>query len=183
MHDLARVSVLTPSATLADANWKARSVGDFNGDGRPDIVFHHQTADTIVLWLMNGTTVTQSVGTSSPTVNADVWRIAATADLNGDGKDDLIWQDSVNGYLASWYLNGPTVLASVSLVPYQLIDVAWQLQAAADVTGDGHPDLVWHHPTSNWLTVWVMDGISRTANLTPDPSAANAALWRLAGPR
>ena len=61
MHDLERVSVLTPSGTIADANWKARSVGDFSDDGRPDSVFHHQVDDTIVLWLM--------AATRRPTVN------------------------------------------------------------------------------------------------------------------
>ena len=32
----------------------------------------------------------------------------ARADFNGDGFNDLLWQDTANGYLAAWMLKGAT---------------------------------------------------------------------------
>jgi hypothetical protein len=33
-------------------------VADFNGDGKPDILWHHQASGDLYLWYMSGTTAT-----------------------------------------------------------------------------------------------------------------------------
>ena len=44
---------LTPSA-LADVRWGMSGTGDFNLDGKPDILWRHSTSGEIVVWFMNG---------------------------------------------------------------------------------------------------------------------------------
>jgi hypothetical protein len=69
---------LTNPAGLADTQWQPVATGDYNGDGREDIVWRHQGAGQNVLWYMggaNGTTLVSGELTDPP-VFADVrWRI------------------------------------------------------------------------------------------------------------
>jgi hypothetical protein len=39
------------------AGYKLAGVGDFNGDGSPDLVFQNATTGQIAVWYMNGSTV------------------------------------------------------------------------------------------------------------------------------
>lgn len=77
------------------------ATGDFNGDGRPDIVIPNQCAGTVSL-LLN----TTPIGALIPTFAADVEfgtgrypdpRSIATADINGDGLLDIIVLNPVAG--------------------------------------------------------------------------------------
>jgi len=37
------------------------------------------------------------------------WSIAGTGDFNGDGKPDIIWQNTITGQRLIWMSNGTTV--------------------------------------------------------------------------
>ena len=41
-----------------DLNWQVAGVGDFNGDGRADILWRNSSTGENYIWLMNGTTNT-----------------------------------------------------------------------------------------------------------------------------
>jgi hypothetical protein len=41
--------------TVSDLKQKIQAVGDYNGDGKPDIVWRNTTTGANSLWLMNGT--------------------------------------------------------------------------------------------------------------------------------
>jgi hypothetical protein len=54
---------------------------------------------------MNGAAVSQAGGLGTiPTA----FSIVQTGDYNGDGKSDLLWQDT-NGDTSIWFMNGVTV--------------------------------------------------------------------------
>jgi hypothetical protein len=42
------------------------------------------------------------------------WRICGTGDYNGDGRSDILWQNST-GDVAVWEMNGTTVISAVIL--------------------------------------------------------------------
>jgi hypothetical protein len=62
----------------------------------------------VAIWEMNGTTVLNHSSASVATV-ASQWSIQLTGDFNGDGKSDILWQDT-SGDVAIWEMNGTTVL-------------------------------------------------------------------------
>ncbi len=64
---------------------------------------------------MNGTTVSSSPIFS--TVLDSNWSIAGVGDLNGDGKSDILWHNSVTGENAVWLMNGATVSAGTAISP------------------------------------------------------------------
>jgi hypothetical protein len=48
-------------------------VGDFNGDTKADILWHHATQGLTAMWLMNGTTISSSA--YLPTLSDTNWQI------------------------------------------------------------------------------------------------------------
>jgi len=102
--------------------------GDFNNDGKPDLV----TGLTLRLGKGDGTFGSpMTVGSTNGGVIGDV----AVADLNGDGKLDLIVSA---GYIDVFFGNGdgtfkPAVMIITNSYPTSL--------AVADFNGDGIPDI------------------------------------------
>jgi hypothetical protein len=44
------------------------------------------------------------------------WRVAQTGDYDGDGKSDLLWEDTASaGNVAIWFMNGVTVSSGASV--------------------------------------------------------------------
>jgi hypothetical protein len=83
---------------------------------------------------------------------------ASRSDFNGDGRFDLLWQNSTTGQLSAWHMNGSTVLSYRVLTPSQ-VPPGWNLSGSADFSGDGKPDLVWHNPQTGDVSIWLMDGV------------------------
>jgi ELWxxDGT repeat protein len=78
---------------------------DLNGDANSDVVF--QNNGQAGVWLMNGATPIAEVGLGNP---GPSWHIVASRDVNGDGKADLIWQNT-DGTGGIWLMNGTTPIA------------------------------------------------------------------------
>jgi hypothetical protein len=68
-------SSLTSTPSL-DSSWKAAGTGDFNGDGKSDILWRKDSGAAVV-WQMNGAAVVSSSLTSFSAPNSANWQIAA----------------------------------------------------------------------------------------------------------
>jgi FG-GAP-like repeat len=125
---------------------------DFNGDGKADILWQDTSTGDRVIWLMNGTTHTGSVGL--PTVPPS-WSIAGSSDFNGDGKADILWQDTSTGDRVIWLMNGTTLQSWVSL---GTVPTSWSIVGSGDFNGDGKADILWQDNASGARVIWLMNG-------------------------
>jgi len=152
---------LTVTQTQQAANpWELVGAADFNGDGKPDLIWQNTVSGQRAIWLMNGTTYVSSV--SLGTVATD-WDIAGAADFNGDGKPDLIWQNTVNGQRAIWLMNGTTYVSSVSL---GTVTSDWQIAGAADFNKNGNSDLIWQNTKNGQRAIWLMNGATYVSSVS-----------------
>src|SRR5207237_4228440 len=116
------------------STWSIAAVGDFNGDGRADILWRNINGQTAA-WLMNGSTI-QSVVFYS---NVDPsWTVVGTGDFFGDGKSEVVWKNQIDGTIYLWRNADQSAPELISLgAP----GGTWQLVAIGDFNGDGHADL------------------------------------------
>src|SRR5438105_9807647 len=78
-----------PLRTVADLNWTIAGIGDFDGDGRADILWRNTSTGQNYIYLMNGTSILTEGYLR--TVAAQRWQVAGIGDFDGDGKEDDLW--------------------------------------------------------------------------------------------
>lgn len=83
------------------------------------------------------------------------------ADLDGDGKGDLLWRNTSNGAIEYWRMNG---LQRLDSAPLRGANRA-RLAGTGDFNGDGKADLLWDEKQLGYATVWLMNGENRTGTL------------------
>lgn len=180
----ARSAVLTVagrSVTVTQLDGTRTITSDFNGDGRTDLVWHHQVDGRISIWHMNGI-VLQAGTLLTPDRVADTnWKIAGVWDPNGDGNPDLLWRHQLSGNLATWRMNGTTQVSGGPLTPGAVADTAWEIVATADLDRDGDTDLVWQHATQGLISAWLMNGTTMVEGRLLSPSTVADTNWRIAG--
>jgi hypothetical protein len=111
-------------------SWNVVHTGDFNGDGKSDILWHNMSGQTSI-WLMtaNGTQV-QVLSTTGFGIIPPSWNVAVTGDFNGDGMSDILWSNA-NGDTSIWYMtaNG-TQVQVLSVSDMGIVPPGWVVQAA-----------------------------------------------------
>lgn len=143
------------SVTSPGATWKAISSGDFNGDGKSDILFQDSVTGKVQIDLMNGATVS-SFGTLTPGSNLTA---IGTGDFNGDGKSDILFRDNTTGAAVMWTMNGATQLGSFAPVARPgNVPQNFVLTGASDINGDGISDLIWRSAANGNVNVTLENG-------------------------
>jgi Bacterial Ig-like domain (group 3)/FG-GAP-like repeat/FG-GAP repeat len=137
------------------------AVADVNGDGQPDLLVANSCASStscingsVGVLLGNG----DATFKKAVTYPAGFFPISVdVADLNGDGKPDLVVANNQNGGSVGVLLgNGDGTFASI--VNYASGGSSPTSVAVADVNGDGKLDLVVANPSSNTVGILLGNG-------------------------
>ena len=129
-----------------------RKVTDFNGDGKPDILFQNN-AGQIYSWSMN-TNATVAASAFISTAGLGTWKLKAVADMNNDGVPDFIFQNST-GQVYLWRMNANGTIASSAYI-YSGGLGDWRLAGAVDMNHDGTPDLLFQNNVGQ-ISLWLMN--------------------------
>ena len=138
-----RTSVVEPVATSA----QAAVAGNFNGDGRYDIFWRHQTRGGNVIW-RSASASTQTPVTS---VTDTGWSVAGVGDFNRDGRSDVVWRHAVSGRNVIWRSGSASAQQAVTAVT----DTRWAIAGVGDFNGDGRSDLLWRHGATGRNAIWL----------------------------
>jgi len=170
-------SYLSPNL-ISDTSWKIAASGDFNSDGRKDLLWRQTGSGLLVIWYMNGLYLDSSAYTYPNSVPDMNWVVEGTGDLSGDGRSDILWRNRVTGQLLVWAMDGRTRTSAVFLNPDRVADTQWYVAGIGDFNNDGRGDLLWRN-TAGSLYVWFMNGTTRTSGAYLTPNFIDPA-WRIA---
>jgi VCBS repeat protein/all-beta uncharacterized protein/FG-GAP repeat protein len=157
------------------------TAADFNGDGRADLVWHHQNDGRISVWNMNSVNMMSGTLLTPDRVSDTHWKIVGVWDPDGDGYPDLLWRHDANGSVANWRMQGTTRVSGDPLSPAAVADTDWQIAAVADLNRDGRPDIVWQHVTQGLISVWLMNGTTAVEGRLLTPGNVTDTDWRIVG--
>ncbi len=147
-------------SSAPDAGIVSSRAGDFNGDGKADLLWQNTGTGQRSLWLMNGLTATGGVDLGTVPME---WVIAGTGDFTGDGKTDLLWQNTVTGQRSIWAMNGTTAMYGVDL---GTVSLDWWIAGVGDFNADGKPDILWTNTVTNERAIWLMNGTTKLSNVS-----------------
>ncbi|MBF0338103.1 MAG: VCBS repeat-containing protein [Nitrospirae bacterium] len=79
-------------------------------------------------------------------------------DFNGDGKSDILWQNSRTGQVGIWLMDGLSVSSMGS--PITISDLNWHIKQVEDFNKDGKYDIIWQNTSLGLIVVWYMYGMN-----------------------
>lgn len=145
---------------IPDSNWQIVGAGDFDNDGRDDLVLRNNLADQNLVWYMNGATI-QSEALFGRGIGDSSWNVAAVGDFNRDGQQDIVLrhQNPLGlGQNIIWLMNGSTIIDEMA-IGRDVPDTDWKILGAGDGDGDGNADLMLYNPAIGQNLLWVMNGL------------------------
>lgn len=141
-------------------------VGDFDGDGWSDVLWHDVenpsgTSNLMITYFHNGSVQrVLHVATALP----EGFRVKGVSDFDGDGTPDLLVQRS-SADLEVWKMGGTDgdQVAAVIALGSPMIGGTDRLSGFADVNGDGMADVILHR-TQKDLVYWESTGTGVVKN-------------------
>jgi uncharacterized protein YkwD len=142
MNAGAVVSWLNVGQTPIALNVRLEAVGDFDGNGRADMLWRNQSTGRSVMSYhdTDGSVSEWLVVSNYIALNTSALKVG---DINGDGKDDIVWRNMGTGNVVLSLMNGhvPT-WRGLTATP---IALSVALEAVGDFDNNGRADLLWRN--------------------------------------
>ena len=114
--------------TTIPTSWLVIGTGDFNGDGRDDILWRNPTTGETTNWLGQANGSFSGNDFSFYTTASTSWQVDGIGDFNGDGRDDILWRNPSTGQTTDWLgqTNGSFIGNDANAL--STIGPSWQVQ-------------------------------------------------------
>lgn len=134
----------------ADRDWSIAAMGDFDGDGRDDLLWRHGVTGENRIWRSGDQATPLPIDDRADTA----WQAAGTGDFNGDRRTDILWHHRHRGRNQLWLGRakglGPAARRTLAREP----DADWRIAAVGDYDGDGSADILWRHSALGHNRIW-----------------------------
>lgn len=132
-----------------NADWRMAGTGDFDGDGRMDVLLRHVAGDWRY-YAMDGRRVVADRPNGTRLTRDLLWQFAGTGDFDGDGRDEVLLR----------HADGRWQFGAIDDQSARVADLghdwAWRLVGIGDSNGDGRDDILLRHDGGSWL--WHLPG-------------------------
>jgi len=119
----------------AGGGYAVEHAGDFNNDGRAEVVYKHPDNKNMWVWFMSTSGVVTPTEIGTPPFG---WTVFDTADMNADGKSDFVLRNG--NQLAVWIMDGAAVVQGIV---YSNVGPQYRPVQIGDFTGDTAADVIY----------------------------------------
>jgi len=162
---------LTPAEPVSP--WRHAGSGDLDGNGAMDLVLQNDGSGDLVAMLFSAGNVTGGgLIDIEPGAGSGLWRVVGIADLDGDGRDDLVRRNTAGVQIV--FMSGTAPTSSLQL------DAGaneTEIASIGDLDADGVDELVWFDEATRTLTLWDLRG--DVVDVTPLAELGDG--WRAIG--
>jgi hypothetical protein len=149
-----RTEEQTDETELVPASTNVAGVGDFNADGRSDILWR-DASGLLEIWFAG-----ERRNKAHPSRNNSLQpvpepltnQIKGIGDFNGDGYSDIVWR-AADGQVSIWYLQHSAVVSRLD-VGFNDPGQQWTIQGIGDFDADRRSDVLWRH-NNGQLMMWL----------------------------
>jgi hypothetical protein len=127
MNGVTRLNSVTLANGVGNSAWEIAGLADMNGDQWPDLVWRDYAGGSNAVWMMQDSSIQATPYLSPQYVTDTNYRIVGVADIDGNGKPDLVWRHGTNGNLAVWFMDGVTAVSYNYLNPSYETDLNWRI--------------------------------------------------------
>jgi hypothetical protein len=138
--------------------WDVVAAADFDGDGKPDLVWLNRTSGQVQVHYYGGSQGNVFLGGASLVSGSPGWTISGAADFDGNGTPDLIWFNSTTGQVQVSYYGGAQGRVFQRAAALLSGSLGWTVMGANDFDGNGTPDLVWLNEATRQVQVHYYGG-------------------------
>jgi hypothetical protein len=161
-HSAAAANPLAARPSIHPDGSGSLAAADFNGDGIPDLALAHPTSNSVLIYFgaADGSFAKQpartvSTGAEIPKEPVVRRQAVVAADVNGDGKADLIVTNSTAGVVSILFGRGDGSFAAPIVAPTLAVPTGL---ATGDFDGDGKMDLAIVSQGANKVSIWLGKG-------------------------
>jgi hypothetical protein len=166
------------SLNTVASDFQVAGTGDFNGDGRVDILWRSTSTGKILDWL--GTSTGGFAGNGARSLNSVSTSIhlVGVGDFNGDGKSDILWITDA-GRVVDWLGTSTGGFAGNAAHSSNVVGAGWSVATVGDFNGDGMSDILFQN--GNRLIDWLGTANGGFAGNGANSTVFLAAGWSVAG--
>ncbi len=164
-----------------DLSWRIVGTGDMDLDGRPDLIWRNEVSGHMRVWRLQGTSLVETLAMNPDDVEP-IWDLVAIGDLNGDGKNDLLFRHRTSGALVYWFMDGLRRIDGGFVAPSPL-PVSWRVVSIFDLDLDNKNDIVFQNDGSGDLAVLHMNGVAEYCGTLFEPARPDSIDVKAIGPR
>jgi Bacterial Ig-like domain/Calpain family cysteine protease len=141
------------------SEFRVAGVGDTDGDGKGDIIWRNELAQTTVIWYMNGSQFVNGgavrlASQTTPWLNDASWELVDTVQINDDKKFDIVWRNRTSNQVVNWIMDGNVITSGGTTS--QRLGAAYDIESVGDFNGDGRGDLLWRDTQGN-VQMWLVN--------------------------
>ena len=125
-----------------------------------------------------GSLIQTILSSSPPNHSHPIASIPNAPDFNGDGKQDLLWRNTVTGDTWIWLMNGNSIAASGRVA---IVGLSWAIEGVGDFDGQGRRDIVWYNASLGQVAIWTMSGLTNTGSHVFQAPVGAPGEWAVVG--
>jgi hypothetical protein len=168
----------TPTTTATTfslpANYPILVCADFDQDGLLDIVQYNPANGALLIAKNNGA-LSFTIKYSTTVVLG--WVLIGAADLDGNGRPQLIWRNVTSGQVGAWVFSPTHPFQPTQFPGFAIPPLFWSIRGIGKVDATPAEGLIWHNASTGEVAFWKMN---TNGDLVGTRLQAVGAPWQIA---